>query len=187
MVSLCGAQGLIWPKSVVIKDALHDRHIDLINKGQPFSTVYTLIKHRNKVKSGIMGCKQMVSGQHFLTSVKRPLDTLWSLHTVVFLIVLDKPVKHCVLQIRVKHCLYWLGLSTVSKPVRFFCWVGVDAMCTLIIYFHIIQQILCGLVVSAWLVWCSGNLGHWFESSCPSHQFFFLLNWRDLHFHKWNI
>ena len=28
-------------------------------------------------------------GQHFLTSVERPLDTLWSLHNVVFLIVLD--------------------------------------------------------------------------------------------------
>ena len=32
MDSLSGAQGLIWPKSVVIKDALHDRHIDLFNK-----------------------------------------------------------------------------------------------------------------------------------------------------------
>ena len=28
-------------------------------------------------------------GQHFLTSVERPLDTLWSLHNVVFPIVLD--------------------------------------------------------------------------------------------------
>ena len=28
---------------------------------------------------------------------------------------------------------YRLGLSTVSKLVRSFCWVGVDAMCTLIL------------------------------------------------------
>ena len=32
MVSLPGTQGLMWPKSVVIKDALHDRQIDLFNK-----------------------------------------------------------------------------------------------------------------------------------------------------------
>ena len=32
MVSLCGAQGLMQPNSVVVKDALHDRHIDLFNK-----------------------------------------------------------------------------------------------------------------------------------------------------------
>ena len=28
---------------------------------------------------------------------------------------------------------FGLGLSTVSKLVRFFCWVGVDAICTIII------------------------------------------------------
>ena len=32
MDSLPGAQGLMWPKSVVIKDALHDGHIDLMDK-----------------------------------------------------------------------------------------------------------------------------------------------------------
>ena len=32
-------------------------------------------------------------------------------------------------------------------------------------YFPAIQQILSGLVVSGWLVLCSGNLGHGFESS----------------------
>ena len=34
------------------------------------------------------------------------------------------------LQIRVKYCIYRVGLNTVSKLVRFFSWNGVDAMCT---------------------------------------------------------
>ena len=41
--------------------------------------------------------------------------------------------KALLLLIRVKHFLYRLGLSTVSKLVRFLCWVGVDAICTLFI------------------------------------------------------
>ena len=51
-------------------------------------------------------------------------------------------LKHCDLQIRVKHCLYKLGLSTVSKLVRFgWCYLYFK-------YFLIIQQTLSGLVVS---------------------------------------
>ena len=46
--------------------------------------------------------------------------------------------------------LYRLGLSTVSKLVRFFFRVGVDAMCTPI------QQMLSGLVVSV-VYWVVGS------------------------------
>ena len=38
-------------------------------------------------------------------------------------------VKHGLLQPRVKNCLYRLGLSTVSKLVRFCFVVEVDAIC----------------------------------------------------------
>ena len=37
-------------------------------------------------------------------------------------------------------------------------------------YFPIIQQILSGLVVSGWLVWRTGYLGHGFEFSCLSKK-----------------
>ena len=67
--------------------------------------------------------------------------------------------------------LYRLGLSTVSKLVRFFFRVGVDAMCTPI------QQMLSGLVVSVvyWVVGSNTTDLRINFSFSPS-------DWRNLHF-----
>ena len=65
---------------------------------------------------------------------------------------------YCLVQIRLKHCLYWFGLSIVSKLVRFFS--GGWGWCYIYLnYFISIEEILSGLVVSVeyWTIYVVGS------------------------------
>ena len=82
--------------------------------------------------------------------------------------------------VNVKNCLYWLGLNTVSKLVRFF-FGGLGLMLYVLKWFPLLQQILSGLVVSVRSI--LDPLSRGFKSYCMSCHFFFS-NWKDLHLHK---
>ena len=74
---------------------------------------------------------------------------------------------------------YFLGLSTVSKLVRFF-FRGLGLM------LYILKLLPLHPANPQWTSGCGalGHLGRGFEFYCLSHQFVFLSNWRELDFHE---
>ena len=95
-------------------------------------------------------------------------------------------------QCSIPYCV-GLGLSTAfdsklaTDPLMYWSidpgsFVGLGLILYVLKLFRYHPTILGGLVVS--VVYLLGLLGRGFESCCPSCQFVFLSNWRDLHFHE---